>query len=92
MKIVVNKCFGSFKVNMETVKKLNLETPWDLECECDRTNSALIELMESGFDVNSDVSELVVVEIPDEATDYKIVETDGYEQLFYVLDGKIKTA
>lgn len=90
MKLVINKCFGGFSVNDNIVKMLNLESRYDLED--DRTNVKLIELIESGEDVNSEYSDLEVVEIPDDATDYKINEYDGYESVYYVLDGKIKRA
>ena len=88
MKIVINKCFGGFSVNDNIVKMLNLESRYDLED--DRTNTKLIELIESGEDVNGEFSDLVVIEIPDDATDYIIDEYDGYEHVLYVLDGKIK--
>lgn len=88
MKIVINECFGGFSVNDNIVKMLNLESRYDLED--DRTNVKLIELIESGVNVNDDYSDLVVVEIPDDATDYMINEYDGYEDVLYVLDGKIK--
>lgn len=88
MKIVINKCFGSFSVNDNIVKMLNLESRYDLED--DRTNAKLIELIEAGENVNDDFSDLAVVEIPDDATDYMINEYDGYENILYVLDGKIK--
>lgn len=88
MKIVINKCFGGFSVNDNIVKMLNLESRYDLED--DRTNAKLIELIEAGENVNDDYSDLVVVEIPDDATDYMINEYDGYEYVLYALDGKIK--
>lgn len=89
MKIVINKCFGGFSVNDNIVKMLNLESRYDLED--DRTNARLIKIMEDGyFNVNDENSDLEIVEIPDEATDYMITEYDGYENILYVLDGKIK--
>ena len=88
MKLVINKCFGGFSVNDNIVKMLNLESRYDLED--DRTNAKLIELIESGADVNTKYSNLTVVEIPDDATDYMINEYDGFENVLYVLDGKIK--
>lgn len=90
MKIVINKCFGGFSVNDNIVKMLNLESRYELED--DRTNAKLIELIESGKNVNGEFSNLAVVEIPDDATDYMINEYDGYEYVFYVFDGKIKRA
>ena len=88
MKIVINKCYGGFSVNENIVKMLNLVSRYDLED--DRTNAKLIELIESGADVNTRCSNLTVVEIPDDATDYMINEYDGFENVLYVLDGKIK--
>ena len=88
MKIVINKCFGGFSVNDNIVKMLNLESRYELED--DRTNTKLIEIIESGKNVIGEFSNLVVVEIPDDATDYIIDEYDGYENVLYVLDGKIK--
>lgn len=90
MKIVINKCYGGFSVNENIVKMLNLVSRYDLED--DRTNVKLIELIESGVDVNTRYSNLTVVEIPDDATDYTIEEYDGCEYILYVLDGKIKRA
>ena len=90
MKIVVNKCFGGFDVNGDTMERLNLDNPYELED--DRTNAGLINLIESGVNVNTDFSNLEVVEIPDDATDYMINGYDGYESVLYVLNGKIKRA
>lgn len=90
MKIIINECFGGFSVNDNIVKMLNLESGYDLKD--DRTNAKLIELIESGVNVNSEYSDLVVVDIPDDATDYVIEEYDGWESILYVLDGKIKRA
>lgn len=92
MKIVVNKCFGGFSVNDNIVNMLNLESRYDFLLRNDRTNVKLIELIESGEDVNGEFANLIVVEIPDDATDYIIDEYDGYENVLYVLDGKIKRA
>lgn len=89
MKIVINKCFGGFGVNDNVIEKLNIENAY-YDLEDNRTHAGLIELIESGMDVNTKYSNLVVVEIPDDVTDYMINEYDGYENVLYVLDGKIK--
>lgn len=89
MKIVINKCFGGFGVNDNVIEKLNIESVY-YDLENNRTHAGLIELIESGMDVDTKYSNLVVVEIPDDATDYMINEYDGYENVLYVLDGKIK--
>ena len=38
---------------------------------------------------NNHIGDLVVVEIPDGATDWDIYEYDGLETIIYVLNGKI---
>lgn len=93
MKLVINNCFGGFSIDRDICNKYNLDPEGqhsDYDCyEFDRTNKKLIELIESGIDCNGDCAELVVVEIPDEATDYRIEEYDGAEEVLYVIDGKI---
>ncbi len=84
MKLVINTDFGGFGIKYEIATKYGF-----YECDDIRTNKKLIELIESGIDCNDDCSELSVVEIPDEATDYCIEEYDGAEYILYVLDGKI---
>jgi hypothetical protein len=38
---------------------------------------------------NNHIGDLVVVEIPDNATDWNIEEYDGLETVIYVLNGRI---
>ena len=49
-----------------------------------RVNPILIEWVENHPD-----RDFEIVDIPKEATDYDIFESDGVETLFYVLDGQI---
>lgn len=85
MKIVINKCYGGFGISEAGLRLLNLKNYWDVE----RTDERLIELVESGVDVNGFCAELEVVEIPDEATDWELDEYDGLESITYVVDGKL---
>ena len=87
MKIVVNKCYGGFCLSEAGLKLLNIENAWDI----DRTNELLVELVEAGADTveNGFFANLKVVEIPDEATDWELDEYDGYENVTYVVDGKL---
>ena len=85
MKIVINTCYGGFSVNDEVAEKLNYDSIYNY----DRTDSRLIEMIEAGEDVNGEYADLQVVDVPDDATDYYIVNNDGNEDLLYVLDGKI---
>lgn len=91
MKIIINKDFGGFGINEDVYKACAI--PEDISYHSDtlRTNAALISFIETyGADsANTLCSDLAVVEIPDNATDYYIEEYDGKETLLYVVDGKI---
>lgn len=85
MQIVLNKCFGGFCLSSSAVEALGLESRYD---EVDRTDYRLINLVERGV-ASGPYARLVVVEIPDECTDYEINEYDGAESVTYVLNGKL---
>ena len=96
MKVAINVNFGGFRLKKDIAKKYG----WD-EWDVDRTDQKLIELIESGINVSADEPQLddededgdyraiQVVNVPDEATDWKIIEYDGAEEIIYVLDGKM---
>lgn len=85
MKVVINDCFGSFSINREIAKQ-HFDGKW---YEIERTNPTLIDLIESGINCSGPHAELKVVEIPDEATDWRIIDYDGAEYILYVVDGKM---
>lgn len=93
MKVVVNKCYGGFGLSEKARKMLHAEDirkVWELEEIENRNNPELVSVVETlGNKVNTRSSELVVVEIPETATDWDIYENDGFETLIYVLNGKI---
>ena len=84
MKMVVNNGFGEFSINHKIADKYGLA-----EYDEKRTNRKLIELIESGVDCNGEDSKLVVVDIPDNATDCYIHCRNGLETVIYVVDGTI---
>lgn len=95
MKVAINVNSGGFKLKKDIAKKYGWDV-WDV----DRTDQKLIELIESGIDVSADAplqndeedegySTIQVVNVPDGATDWKIIEYDGAEEIIYVLDGKM---
>lgn len=88
MKLVINADYGGFGINRKWEAK-NCEKDCKGDCrEC----AKLIRAIEEKENINDDFSKLAVVEFPDEATDYELLEYDGIESLLYVLDGKIRYA
>lgn len=89
MKIVINTCYGGFGINSKWCAE-NCKEGCREDCrECEKLIRAIEKKEEL---VGNYLSELTVVEIPDEATDYEILEYDGCESLLYVLNGKIRYA
>lgn len=91
MKIVLNKCYGGFELSKFACEKLRCG-PFDY----DRTDEKLIDLIETyGSEkcgADDGCTALVIVEIPDETTDWEIDEYNGIESVTYVIDGKIHHA
>lgn len=85
MKVVINNCFGGFMLPDIAIQKIGLSPNEKLE----RHDPRLVKWVEEN-PMRFDFMELVVVNIPDEATDYMIKEYDGAETLYCVIDGKIK--
>ncbi len=89
MKIVLNKCYGGFSLSEEQALAYGF-TEEELYHggngnvyygEMDRTDPQLVKVVEQGLP-NAWASELVVVEIPDEAY-YNIEEYDGNEYIVW---------
>jgi len=92
MKILINACYGGFNLKKEILDKFGFKS-----YDCDelkiRTNPELIALYEAGVELSDkSYTEIVAITIPDEATDFKIDEYDGFETVIYVLNGKIHYA
>lgn len=84
MKYVINNCFGGFSIK----KSIAEEYGFDRYREA-RDNKKLINLIESGINCNGTFANLVVVTIPDDATDFELNNYDGYETIICVVNGKI---
>ena len=106
MKIVINVCYGGCGLSVKAAKYLGIE-PHQLDIETDhislscysnddmeyRTNPKLIQCIEElGSDANGKFANLKIVDIPDNNTDWRINEYDGFESIIYVVDGKIHVA
>ena len=86
MKVVLNRCYGGFSLSEEFCKAYP-------QFKCygeDQDNQELIKCIEEfGIDAQGDMAEFKIFELPNETTDYYIDEYDGYNQLIYVVDGKL---
>lgn len=90
MKLVINVSYGGFSLPEEFRTQYGID---EYDDNINRTDERLITFIENhGGCVEAFCSELEVVEIPDESTDYYIDEYDGLETVIYVLDGKIHFA
>lgn len=79
MKVVISRSYSGFSPSGKY---------WELMCDCynDRSNATLVEKVEK---YPEEFEGLQIAHIPEEATDYTIVEFDGFEVVYYVVDGKI---
>jgi hypothetical protein len=85
-KVVLNNCYGGFRLSEEAVSWLRERLPQDVEVDewgwigMTRHHPLLVEVVETlGEEANEFVSELVVVEIKDDR--YLIEEYDGMESI-----------
>lgn len=93
MKIAVNKNYGGFRLTDKQIEVLQPLVNEDFIDEVDynqklRNDPILIRTLEL-YPNNNDVR---IIEIPDNSTDWIINEYDGFETVYYVVDGKIKRA
>ena len=90
MKLILHRGFGGFAVSDFVVETLGLDDPYLLG---DRADDFIDLWMQYGPDICSGAhANIWVIEIPDEATDWEIIDYDGFERVVYVLDGKLKFA
>ena len=86
MFIVINKCYGGFHIPEALCEACGLSSYDDIA----RDDLRLVEFVqEQGGDYREGCSRLVVVEVPEEATDWELDEYDGFESIIYVVDGKL---
>lgn len=81
MKMVINNNYGGFGLGV--AKKYE---KWVRSFGDDRTNIKLVDFVENH---PNECGDLVVITIPEEATDWEMDEYDGWESVIYVLNGKI---
>lgn len=102
MKVIINNDFGVFRLNQKGLSLVQQTDPESFdnikqykksckEIKNIRTNPTLIKFVEEGNaeEIAGLFSELRMVEVPDDATDWEIWDYDGIETVIYVKDGKI---
>lgn len=96
MKIVLNRYYGEFGLSDRAKELLEslvgsevslTDIRYNKECRTDRDLIKVVETM--GSDANSAFSNLKIIRIPNNITDWDIIEYDGLEDIVYVVDGKI---
>ena len=88
MKYVINTSYGSFYMSLTRLNKkynLNLD-PFDEET---RINKGLISILENATPKMRGQLGLAVVEVPYNATDWRVEEYDGAEHIIAVVDGTL---
>ena len=94
MKILRNRKYGGYSISENVLDKVGIDREdigWPRYSDImfgysDRDNPKLIDFFEHRPEYLGD---LEVVEVPDEATDYRIFDYDGAETVFYVVNGHI---
>lgn len=93
--ILINTTYGGYSLSEEAAEATShIANRYDLSRQSYRTNPEVLRIFEEmGSEAFSGYcSEIEMVSIPDEATDWMITEYDGLEEVIYVVDGKIHTA
>jgi len=84
MKIAVHRGWGIFYLPEEVRGALGCEE-YEYDDYMKRNDEKLIAALEK---YNTD-REIMIIDIPNEATDWVISDYDGVETIYYCLDGKI---
>jgi hypothetical protein len=87
MKMVLNKAFGGFGCYVDNEKAKKFLALY--KNEESRNNAKLVEFVETHVE---ECTDLRVVELSDNTTDWEILNSEGWESVVYVVDGKIHWA
>lgn len=86
MTIILNRCWGGFHLPEEFCQTYGMDRYDDI----DRDDPRLVEFVKAhGGEVKEGTTRLVVVEVPDDCTDWEMDDYDGMESITYVVGGKL---
>ena len=85
MKIAINNYYGGWALPIQMIEELGYDPRTE---DRYRNDPKLVELIMKDI-IHNEKSVYGIAEIPDEVTDWEISEYDGWEEVTYVLDGKI---
>lgn len=91
MKYIINTTYGGFTIPTEVMDYLSLYSRYDTN-EDIRTDPYFIDWVQNNrakLATKGRKAELAVVEIPDNATDWRLEEYDGLESITAVVNGKL---
>ncbi len=92
VEIVINERYGGFGLSDEAEEMYDLDSSRYYYGE-HRDDYDLVRCVkEMGSSASSSCADLVVVELPDECTDWMVLEYDGCESVVYVVNGKLYRA
>ena len=90
MEIILNKCYGGLSFSQEALERAGFNWENDRYNDDLRHSLRMIDVVrEMGDAAGEYYSKPVVITIPEEATDYKLMSQDGFETILYVVNGKI---
>lgn len=90
MRIILNKCYGSFSLSRKAADEMGWVSVYPDPETNFRTDPKLIQMVEEDSIGTSGYYALLrVVEIPDDATDWDLSDYDGIESITYVQNGKL---
>lgn len=89
MKLVLNQNYGRFNPPKDFCEQRGYSTPYP---SIERDDPDMVAWVESHAGPNGKYGDLGVVTIPDNSTDWDIIEYDGWESIVYVIDGRLHWA
>ena len=89
MTFILNKCYGGWSISDFAKEQLGLDSNYPSMDEVNTKKLAELINKYGSEKCSGCYALLKVVEIPDNITDWDVIEYDGIERIAYVVDGKL---